>query len=331
MPAKPADDGRRRLRVSADRAGQRLDAFLAREFPAFSRVQLQRAISQGGVSVDGKKTRPSFRLRVDQTIAIEFPQPQLTAAQGEDIPLDILWEDNQLIVVNKPPRMVVHPAKGHVSGTLVSALTYHFRQLSTVGGAHRPGIVHRLDRDTSGVLVVAKTDRAHQHLSRQFAARSLTKEYLAIVASEPDRDRDVIEQPIGMHPRQREKMAVRKGHTTSREAVTFYEVIARSRGFGVVRVLPKTGRTHQIRVHFSHLGWPVLCDAVYGGRSEITQGELTDQSPASHVLLDRQALHARRITFRHPENDESITVTAPIRADMQAVLDALGVARSVDN
>ena len=331
MPAKPAEEGCQQLIVTADQAGQRLDALLAQAFPAFSRAQLQRAITDGAVTVDEEPVKPSYRLRVAQRVSIKFPEPRTTVERGEDIPLDILWEDEHLVVVNKPPRMVVHPGKGHTAGTLVSALLFHFHQLSELGGTYRPGIVHRLDRDTSGALVVAKTDQVHHHISNQFAARSVKKEYLAVLAAVPDRDRDLIEQPIGIHPRQREKMAVRKEHSSSRNAVSFYEVTARRGNYAVVRVLPRTGRTHQIRVHLAHVGCPVLCDALYGGRSEITRRELTEQGEDGSVLLDRQALHAHKLTFEHPHSGELLSITAPIPADIQTVLDALQVSIGADS
>ena len=331
MPAKPAEEGCQQLVVTADQAGQRLDTLLAQAFSTFSRAQLQRAITGGTVTVDNEPVKPSYRLRVEQLISIEFPEPRTTVERGENIPLDILWEDSHLVVVNKPPRMVVHPGKGHTAGTLVSALLFHFHRLSELGGVYRPGIVHRLDRDTSGVLVVAKTDQVHHHLASQFAARTVRKEYLAVLAAVPDRDRDLIEQPIGIHPRQREKMAVRKEHSSSRDAVSFYEVTARRGNYAVVRVLPKTGRTHQIRVHLAHVGCPVLCDALYGGRSEITRRELTAQGEDSSVLLDRQALHAHKLTFEHPDSGEPVSITAPIPADIQTVLDALQVSTKTNS
>jgi 23S rRNA pseudouridine1911/1915/1917 synthase len=231
--------------------------------------------------------------------------------------------------------MVVHPARGHWSGTLASALSFHFQQLSQVGGPTRPGIVHRLDRDTSGVMVVAKTDPMHYALAAQFEARTTEKEYLTITAGVPDRDRDRIDQPIGIHPQQREKMAIRADHSTSRDASTFYEVVERFPGYALVRVLPKTGRTHQIRVHLAHIGCPVLCDKLYGGRSQITRGELLRRvGPASaadaqahhsgdNILLRRQALHAHRIKLAHPATKEPIEFVAPLPADMQTVIAAL--------
>jgi 23S rRNA pseudouridine1911/1915/1917 synthase len=248
----------------------------------------------------------------------------------EEIPLDVIYEDNHIIAVNKPPGMVVHPARGHWSGTLASALAFHFRQLSSVGGPTRPGIVHRLDRDTSGVMVVAKTDPMHFALAAQFEARTTEKEYFAITAGVPDRDRDIVEQPIGIHPQQREKMAIRAAHTTSREATTFYEVLERFAGFAAVRVLPKTGRTHQIRVHLAHIGCPVLCDKLYGGHAKITRGELrrrashgSSRADDNDVILSRQALHARRIKLAHPASGEPIEFIAPLPADLTAVLEEL--------
>jgi 23S rRNA pseudouridine1911/1915/1917 synthase len=187
----------------------------------------------------------------------------------------------------------------------------------------RPGIVHRLDRDTSGVLLVAKNDRAHGKLASQFEARTIEKSYLAIVAGRPIRDRDVIEEPIGEHPRHREKMAIRRNDPEARHAETFYEVVEAFDGFALVRAIPKTGRTHQIRLHLDHIGCPVLCDRLYGGRAVITRGEIRRQPDDETVLLDRQALHAQRLRFTHPETGQSIEIEAPLPADMTGVLDEL--------
>ncbi|MEX0819854.1 MAG: RluA family pseudouridine synthase [Pirellulaceae bacterium] len=306
----------------------RLDAFLASQFPSYSRVKLRQAINAGGVQVDDKRTKASYRIRTGQTIAIVLPELVFDGPEPEDIPLDILYEDDHLIAVNKPPDMVVHPAKGHWAGTLTSALAFRFGQLSSVGGPTRPGIVHRLDRETSGVIVVAKTDQAHLGLAAQFEARTTEKEYTAIVIGSLDRDRDVIEQPIGMHPYHREKMAIRSDHPTTRDAKTFYEVVERFRGFAIVKVLPKTGRTHQIRVHLAHAGAPVLCDRLYGGRSQITLGELTGDGE-SDLLLKRQALHARRLALTHPITNKPIEFVAPLYRDLELFLDALRKHRRV--
>jgi 23S rRNA pseudouridine1911/1915/1917 synthase len=318
------------LVVGPDSDGQRLDAFLARELPRHSRVQLRKVIGAGGVKVNGQGTKVAYRLSAGDKIVIVLPPMNTAGPHPEEIPLDILYEDEHIIAVNKPPGMVVHPARGHWSGTLASALSFHFRQLSSVGGPTRPGIVHRLDRDTSGVMVVAKTDPMHFALAAQFEARTTEKEYFAITVGVPDRDRDFVEQPIGIHPQQREKMAIRAGHTTSREATTFYEVVERFTGFAAIKVLPKTGRTHQIRVHLAHIGCPVLCDKLYGGHARITRGDLRRRGTARHekdgdddVILARQALHALRIKLAHPATGEPIEFIAPLPADLNSVLDEL--------
>ena len=228
-----------------------------------------------------------------------------------------------MAAVNKPPGMVVHPARGHWSGTLASALVYHFGSLSAAGGPTRPGIVHRLDRDTSGVILVARNDLAHCRLSAQFENRTIEKEYFALVSGQPELDRDVVDRPIGVHPQQREKMAIRRDESSARAAQSYYEVLERFDGFAAIRVLPKTGRTHQIRVHLGHVGCPVLCDRQYGGRSQITRGEIRRDPHDDLILLARQALHARRLRLAHPKTGEPMEIEAPLPADMAAVLDEL--------
>jgi 23S rRNA pseudouridine1911/1915/1917 synthase len=278
-------------------------------------------ITAGGVRVEDRGGKPAYRLIPGQRVRILLPEIPREAPRPENIPLDILFEDDSLVVINKPPGMVVHPARGHWSGTLASALQFHFGStLSSTGGPSRPGIVHRLDRDTSGVILVARNDLAHGKLARQFAERTIEKEYFALVSGNPPRDRDIIDCPIGFHPHQREKMAIRHDDPESRPAQTFFEVLERFEGFAAVRLVPKTGRTHQIRVHLNHLGCPVLCDKQYGGRSQISRGEIRRDPTDDLVLLDRQALHARRLKFRHPEDGRTIEIEAPLPADMQAVL-----------
>ena len=313
------------LIVADTNAGDRLDAFLARNFPHFSRAHLCRVIQAGGVRVDGQRTKAAFRLRAGQHVTLTLPEIPCDVPQPENIPLEILFEDEALIAINKPANMVVHPSKGHWSGTLTAALAYHFSQLSTAAGPTRPGIVHRLDRETSGVLVVAKNDQVHLNLAAQFEARTTQKEYLALVVGSPDHDRDWIDQPIGVHPYQREKMAIRKDHPKSRAANTFYEVVERFRGFAAVRVKPKTGRTHQIRVHLAHIGHPVLCDRLYGGRRRVTHREIAGAGEDA-VLLERQALHARRLRVTHPTTGKSVEFEAPLPDDIQNVLTLLRTA-----
>ena len=310
------------LIVSPEDAGLRLDVYLAQQFPRYSRVRLRRAINAAMVQVDGHCTKAALHLKDGQQVSIRLPEPTREGPLPEDIPLDILYEDNSIVVVNKPPGMVVHPAKGHWQGTLASALAFHFQSLSTLGGPARPGIVHRLDRETSGVILVAKTNEAHLALARQFEQRLVNKQYLAVVSGNPDRDRDIIEKPIGMHPYHREKMAVRAGHSTSRPARTFFEVEERFDRFAALHVMPKTGRTHQIRVHLAHLGHAVLCDRLYGGRSSITLGEVR-QSDEPDVLLDRLALHARKIRLTHPLSQEPVEFEAPLPDDISRLLEEL--------
>ena len=291
-------------------------------------MKLQRAIADGSVQVDDQKAKSSLRLKGDQTVRFRPPKREPEAPIPEAISLDVLYEDAHFVAINKPPNMVVHPAKGHWAGTLTSALAYHFETLSTIGGPTRPGIVHRLDRDTSGVILVARTDQAHSVLSKQFEVRTVNKEYLTIVTPAPDRDRDQIDKPIGNHPYQREKKAIRENHSSSRNAVSFYEVIERFQGFATVLVKPKTGRTHQIRIHMAHVGCPVLCDKLYSGRASVTLKDFSKAPADNQVLLDRQALHARSIEFDHPVSQERMTIEAPVPADIEATIAALKKHRS---
>jgi 23S rRNA pseudouridine1911/1915/1917 synthase len=299
-----------------------------KHFGGFSRVKLQRAIADGSVLVDDQKAKSSLRLKAEQVVRFCPPRKEPESPIPEKISLDILYEDEHFVAINKPANMVVHPAKGHWAGTLTSALAYHFETLSTIGGPTRPGIVHRLDRDTSGVILVARTDQAHSALSQQFEARTVEKEYLTIVTPAPDRDRDQIDKPIGDHPYQREKKAIRENHSSSRNAVSFYEVVERFEGFALVRVRPKTGRTHQIRIHMAHVGCPVLCDKLYSGRSQVSIKDFSRESSEETVLLDRQALHARSIEFDHPASKQRMSIEAPLSDDIEATIAALKTYRS---
>lgn len=325
------------LTVGENDAGKRVDVLLAEMLENVSRARVRRIIDAGGVRIAGEACKPSTRLAPGQTVSVRLDavEPEMPAA--EPLPLEILYEDGDLVVIDKAPGMVVHPGRGRWSGTLVAALVHHFQELSTVGGPARPGIVHRLDRDTSGVMVVARNDVAHERIAAQFKARTVQKAYLAIVTGAPDRDRDWIDRPIGRHPHQREKMAIRSGHETSRNARTFYEVVERFSGYTLVRAEPKTGRTHQIRLHLMSIGCPVLCDRLYGGRAKITAAELLAgrTPPAAPVrqnerratpdrpVLSRQALHASELRFDHPTTGKRLSFCAPLPDDMQAVLDLL--------
>jgi 23S rRNA pseudouridine1911/1915/1917 synthase len=318
--------------VPVEATGKRLDVFLASQIPQASRVRIKRGIDAGTTLVDGVSERAALRIEAGQKIEYVLPPPPAIGPEPEPIPLDILYEDEAIAVINKPPGMVVHPARGHWSGTLASALVHHFKELSQYGGAIRPGIVHRLDRDTSGVMVVAKNDAAHMNLAQQFQDRTVEKEYLAIVMGAPDRDRDIIDFPIASHPSNREKMALLKNHSTSRDAQTFYQVEERFRGFALIRCFPKTGRTHQIRLHLTSIRCPVLCDKLYGGRSRLTLEELRNMtrnknlaadSPASQVVLDRQALHANILRIKHPVSSEPLEFQSELPPDLASVLSLL--------
>jgi 23S rRNA pseudouridine1911/1915/1917 synthase len=326
-----------RFTVTPEQAGRRLDVFLASALPSYSRATVRRAIDAQLVRVDGAIAKPSLRLKPLSEVYVSRIDVPREGPAPQAIPLSILYEDDAIVVVDKPAGMIVHPAKGHWEGTLASALAHHFGELSERGGPTRPGIVHRLDRDTSGAIVVAKNDQAHDALAAQFKARTVSKEYLAIVVGAPDRDQDVIDEPIGAHPTQREKKAIRRHDENARPAVTHYQVIERFRGFALVCARPKTGRTHQIRLHLAHIGHPVLCDRLYGGRAQLTEleliprGQLTHDAPdMERVLLSRQALHAHRLAFNHPTTGERLQFEAPLPTDFEQALAALRHWRTIE-
>lgn len=314
--------------VSEEHDGERLDKWLAGCCTSLSRTQIRREITAGNVWVDGKRTKPSYRLAVDEQVRCEFQLPTPAGPQAEPMELSVLYEDEALAVIDKPAAMVVHPAKGHWQGTLASGLADHFDTLSSVGGSVRPGIVHRLDRDTTGVIVIAKTDEAHRKLAHQFEDRSIKKQYVCLCLGQIDRDRDTIDLPIGHHPSNRVKMAVRQDGGNPKQASTFYEVMERFRRISYVRVRPKTGRTHQIRVHLAQVGNPVLCDRLYGAMSNVSRSFLLNgrdnlPEPERDILLTRQALHAESIEFDHPSSGERLKVSAPLPEDMCGVVNAL--------
>ncbi|MCY3005915.1 MAG: RluA family pseudouridine synthase [Planctomycetota bacterium] len=318
--------------VEPEHANLRIDLYLTLKIDGYSRVFLRRVLTQGFVRVDGREVKPAFHVVPGQQIEVnDLPPAPQDGPIPEAIALDILYEDESIVAINKFPGMVVHPAKGHWSGTLTAALAHHFKQLSDAGGPTRPGIVHRLDRETSGVILIAKTNEVHYKLCAQFEARQVQKTYVAIVTGSLDRDRDRIIQPIGHHPYQREKMAIRSGHPSSRYAETQFEVTQRFPGYALLKVSPKTGRTHQIRLHLAHIGCPVLCDRLYGGHSEIRLGQLLRRSARglplrpedTQTVLARHALHALEIEFEHPKTNKRLTIAAPLPLDMQRVVDIL--------
>jgi 23S rRNA pseudouridine1911/1915/1917 synthase len=315
------------LTVESRAHGWRVDHYLSRLFPNYSRALFQKAIEQQAILVNGIPVKRARRLRVNDRLYVRLPQLPDNSLPPEEIPLDILFEDEAIVVLNKPAGLIVHPGKGNYRGTLAGALQFHFDRLSDVAGRLRPGIVHRLDRDTSGVLVVAKDNQVHDRLSRQFESREVSKEYRAIVCGRVELDSDYIETHMRVHPKQREKMSVCGPGGNAREASTFYEVLERFDDFTYVRLRPKTGRTHQLRVHMRHLGHAILGDRLYGGRPMLRRRDITgrDDSAAcsTDLLIDRQALHAFRLRFRHPRSGQPQEFEAPLPQDFQATLDAL--------
>ena len=304
--------------VSPAAAGERLDAFLAARVEGWSRARLQRLIEDGDVLVNRNAVKPSFKIHDGDEIEVELTAAPAATFFPEDIPLEILYEDEDLVVVNKPAGMVVHPAAGVESGTLANALAFHFQRLSNAGGAGRPGIVHRLDKGTSGLMVVAKTESAHEALADQFRAREVFKSYIALVHGQVERETGEIDQPIARDPRNRTRMAVVRA---GRAALSLYKVRRRFDRFTLLNVELKTGRTHQIRVHFAWLKHPVVGDEVYGGGRDKT---VPDSRVRSQIeKLGRQFLHAEHLGFRHPRTQEALRFSAPLPAELQALLDAL--------
>lgn len=278
--------------IIAQESADRIDALLAQNVPGLTRSAAQRLLDAGAVSVDGRTVKKNYKCSAGERIELSLPETQETELSPQDIPLDIVYEDEDVVVVNKPRGMVVHPAPGHPDGTLVNALMHHCGDsLSGVGGERRPGIVHRIDKDTSGLLIAAKNDNAHLKLSAQLADRSLSRVYEAVVRGSFREERGTVDAPIGRHPTDRKKMAVTDKN--SRAAVTHWEVIARYRGYTHIRCRLETGRTHQIRVHMAQIGHPLLGDHVYG-------------APSPDKGLEGQCLHARELKFIHPRTGEPV-------------------------
>ncbi len=327
MDPSPPDDRAVDLVAKIRVDGLRLDHYLVSIFPDYSRSVVQRVIENGGVAVNGKIAKASHKIRHGDQIRVVPPAPTHPLPVAENIPIEILYEDEFLAVVNKPAFMVVHPAKGHWSGTLVNALRYHFDHLSEINGDYRAGIVHRLDRDTSGVIIIAKEGQTHRDLSLLFEQRKVFKEYVALTAGVIDRDTDYIEGRIAHHKHDRIKMTVTddEDDDDAKDACSYYEVIERFRGYTFVRVQPRTGRTHQIRVHLASIGCPVLADKVYGGRDSIRLSDIVPGlDPQADVqLLQRQALHAFRLRFRHPRRGNLMEIEAPLPPDIYQTLAAL--------
>ena len=305
---------------------RRLDKYLHGRFGDLSRSLIQNAIKEGAVKVNDKIARQSQKLNPGDIIELTLPEKPSKDILPEDIPLNIIYEDSELIILNKQPGMIVHPARGNTHGTLVNALVFYADKsdgttLSSGLGEFRPGIVHRLDKNTTGVMVVTKNDIAQWKIAKQFENRQVQKTYLAIVHGRPQLDADRIKAPLGIHPRVREKYAIRP--EKGKEAITFYEVVESFRGFSLLEMTPKTGRTHQIRVHLAYIKHPIVADDMYGGKL-VYQWQLKDAEQATEEpVIDRVALHAYSLAFKHPKTEEKVKFEAPLPDDMQNLLDLL--------
>ncbi len=310
-PILPAAAAARRIQLAADRDADRADRWIAAQVPDLSRARWQALMKDGRVTVNGRPCKPSGRIRRGDIIEVHIPAPEPVDLVAEPIALDILYEDSDILVINKPPGLVVHPAPGHPRGTLVNALLHHCRDLDGIGGQIRPGIVHRLDRDTSGALVVAKNQRALDALAAQFKRRQVRKVYRALAWGCFKQKSGTLETLIGRDPHNRKKMSARVSR--GRVAVTRYNVLREYEEVSLIEAVIETGRTHQIRVHLAHLGHPVVGDRQYGRA----------RASKRHIVAPRQMLHAYQIAFTHPRTGKTMEFTAPMPADMRGLLQAV--------
>jgi 23S rRNA pseudouridine1911/1915/1917 synthase len=323
MPLVPNEDKPEEIAfvVRGRVEGDRLDQYLSHRFPDYSRSYLQKLIKAGKVLVDGSPAKTSAKLRAGQSVSVSLPKLEALHLKSEELPIEILYEDDELAVIDKPAGLVTHPARGHMTGTIVNALLFHFDKLSECEDVYRPGIVHRLDRDTTGVLLVAKSNRAQSSLGQQFENREVEKEYLALTEGEIACRQGSIELPLGMDPRNRERMSIQHG---GKNALTNYRVIRTYPGFSLVHVFPKTGRTHQIRIHFKSQGHPLVADHLYGAEPVLTPERmgLGADFPGDprEPLMARQALHAWKISFFHPATGKKISFGAPLPRDLSRTL-----------
>lgn len=319
-----------RVRIRRRLPGRRLDKYLAGRYPRLSRAAIQRLIKQGAVTVNEKPTKASYEMLAGDVIDLLLPAPEPLKLLPQDIPIDIIYEDEHMLAINKAEGIICHPAHAEQSGTIVNALAFYANQLSHGEDPFRPGIVHRLDKNTTGVMLIAKTDEAHWRLALQFERRTVQKTYIAVCEGELELDSDTIDAPIGVHPVVREKFAVMIRENkidVAKNAVTTYEVAERYRGYTLVKLLPKTGRTHQLRVHMSYLGHPIAGDTMYGGRV-VSEQHIAGEG-SSDVFLRYQALHAWKIRFRHPIREVEMEVEAPFRENFRRLVTLLRRARRV--
>ncbi|MDD5459213.1 MAG: RluA family pseudouridine synthase [Phycisphaerae bacterium] len=309
------------LRVGDCIKERRLDKYLHGRFSNYSRVMIQNVIKAGGAKVNGQQVKPSFQISPGDIVELTLPELPTREIVPQEMPLNIIYEDNDFLIINKQANLIVHPARGYKDGTLVNGLAYHCNELSSGLGEMRPGIVHRLDRNTTGVMVVTKTETAQWKIASQFENRQTKKTYAAIVHGCPELTADCIKAPIGVHPKIREKYAVRP--ETGKEAITFYKVLEEFRGFSFLELNIKTGRTHQIRVHMTHIKHPIVADDMYDGKL-VYPWQLKDaEQVVEEPVIKRPALHAYSLSFTHPTTGKEVTFTAPLPEDMQNLLDML--------
>jgi 23S rRNA pseudouridine1911/1915/1917 synthase len=309
---------------------KRIDKYLVSRLQDYSRNAIQKLIKEGAVTVNDIAIKNNYEIKLKDVISIQLPIKSSSKIVPENIPLDIIYEDEYLMVLNKSPDMVVHPARGHASGTLVNALTFYCNKLSSINGPLRPGIVHRLDRDTSGIILAVKDEKVHKHIALQFEKREIMKEYLAVVKGEIELDSDKIDFPIGRHKKFRKKMSIR--HDVGKSAISVFEVIERFCGYTLVKITPETGRTHQIRVHMKTIGHPIVADSEYGNADTCHLKDLMRADSNTKIdnlekvqkmcnnmdkpIINRQALHAYKINFFHPVFNKTMEFTAEIPEDM---------------
>lgn len=330
IPPDEEEPRRERLQIRK-RLSSRLDRYLASRFPRMSRTLVQRLIKEGAVTVNGLPTKASYEAAAGDVVEVILPPPEPTDLIPENIPIDVIYEDDYLLAINKQPGIICHPAKTTQSGTLANALAFYADSLSKGGAPFRPGIVHRLDRNTTGVMLVAKTDETHWRLSLQFERRTVHKTYLGILEGDPTLDGDLIDQPLAAHPQIKDRYIVPgmpARPSLFKEAVTRYEVKERFVGYALAHLYPKTGRTHQLRVHLSSIGHPIVGDTFYGGHL-VSERDLSGAG-CDEPLISFQALHALRIEFVHPITEEPMTIEAPIPPVTQRIVDLLRRYRARD-
>lgn len=332
MPLDEDTAKRVRLRIRRRLPGRRLDKYLHGRYPHMSRTGIQRLIKQGAVTVNGAPTKASYEMSGGDVVELLMPDPEPPEIVPEDIPIDVLYEDEHMLAINKQAGIICHPARVTQTGTLVHGLAFYAARLSHGEDPFRPGIIHRLDKNTTGVMLVAKSDEAHWRLALQFERRTIRKVYLAVVEGSPQLDADTIDAPIGVHPVVREKFAVMIRENkidVGKSAMTRYEVAERFRGYTLMKLFPKTGRTHQLRVHMSYLGHPVVGDTLYGG-SVVSEHSLTGEG-SDEPIFPHQALHAWKISFRHPIEQDIREIEAPFRMRMRRLMRILREAKRLDD